>query len=121
MTVKPLEPEQSVSFVGEALRILSKELESDPDTALLGFVGAPFTLAAYVVEGSGSKSFSTIKTMAFTSPDVLHALLDSFCETIITYCDYQIVNGAQALQIFDSWAAYLAPSDFEVFSLPYIK
>ena len=76
--------------------------------------GAPFTLAAYVIEGASSKNYTTIKTMAFNNPDVLHALLESFCDSIITYCDYQVKNGAQVLQVFDSWAAQLAPDDFEV-------
>jgi uroporphyrinogen decarboxylase len=90
-------------------------------SAVLGFVGAPFTLASYIVEGGSSKHFTVIKRMAFESPEILHSLLQKLAESVIIYVRYQADCGAQAVQIFDSWATQLSPVDFEVFSLPYIK
>ncbi|KAL2897116.1 Uroporphyrinogen decarboxylase chloroplastic [Bienertia sinuspersici] len=117
--VTEFDPEQSVPYVGEALKILRKEV--DNKAAVLGFVGAPFTLASYVVEGGSSKHFSKIKRLAFSEPKVLHALLQKFTTSMANYIKYQADNGAQAVQIFDSWATELSPVDFEEFSLPYLK
>ncbi|XP_057866976.1 uroporphyrinogen decarboxylase, chloroplastic isoform X2 [Cryptomeria japonica] len=91
------------------------------EAAVLGFVGAPFTLASYVIEGGSSKHFAKIKQMAFQSPKVLHALLKIFAESMVKYIQYQADSGAQVVQIFDSWATELSPVDFEEFSLPYLK
>ncbi|KAH6768546.1 Uroporphyrinogen decarboxylase [Perilla frutescens var. frutescens] len=112
-------PDESVPYVGEALTILRKEVNNE--AAVLGFVGAPFTLASYVVEGGSSKHFSKIKRLAFSEPKVLHALLQKFATSMAKYIQYQANHGAQAVQIFDSWATELSPVDFEEFSLPYLK
>ncbi|KAL8240982.1 hypothetical protein R6Q59_014337 [Mikania micrantha] len=112
-------PEEWVPYVGEALSILRKEVNNE--AAVLGFVGAPFTLASYVVEGGSSKHFSKIKRLAFSQPKVLHALLQKFATSMARYIQYQADNGAQVVQIFDSWATELSPADFEEFSLPYLK
>ncbi|CAN1145048.1 Uroporphyrinogen decarboxylase, chloroplastic [Linum perenne] len=117
--VREFVPEESVPYVGEALTILRKEV--DNEAAVLGFVGAPFTLASYVVEGGSSKHFSKIKRLAFSQPKVLHALLQKFATSMAKYIQYQADKGAQAVQIFDSWATELSPVDFEEFSLPYLK
>ncbi|KAM1505582.1 hypothetical protein TB2_001525 [Malus domestica] len=117
--VREFVPQESVPYVGEALTILRKEV--DNKAAVLGFVGAPFTLASYVVEGGSSKHFSKIKRLAFSQPKVLHALLQKFTTSMTKYIRYQADNGAQAVQIFDSWATELSPVDFEEFSLPYLK
>lgn len=117
--VREFVPEESVPYVGEALTILRKEV--DNKAAVLGFVGAPFTLASYVVEGGSSKHFSKIKRLAFSEPKVLHALLQKFTSSMANYIKYQADKGAQAVQIFDSWATELSPADFEEFSLPYLK
>nr|QMU23812.1 uroporphyrinogen decarboxylase [Cymbidium hybrid cultivar] len=117
--VKEFVPEESVPYVGEALSILREEVKGE--AAVLGFVGAPFTLASYVVEGGSSKHFSKIKNLAFSQPKVLHALLQKFTDSMSRYIKYQADNGAQAVQIFDSWATELSPVDFEEFSLPYLK
>ncbi|KAG6600889.1 Uroporphyrinogen decarboxylase, chloroplastic, partial [Cucurbita argyrosperma subsp. sororia] len=117
--VREFVPEENVPYVGEALTILRKEV--DNKAAVLGFVGAPFTLASYVVEGGSSKHFSKIKRLAFSQPKVLHALLQKFTSSMARYVQYQADNGAQAVQIFDSWATELSPVDFEEFSLPYLK
>ncbi|KAK6145625.1 hypothetical protein DH2020_022445 [Rehmannia glutinosa] len=117
--VREFTPDESVPYVGEALTILRKEVNNE--AALLGFVGAPFTLASYVVEGGSSKHFSKIKRLAFSEPKVLHALLQKFATSMAKYIQYQADKGAQAVQIFDSWATELSPVDFEEFSLPYLK
>ncbi|CAK9135870.1 unnamed protein product [Ilex paraguariensis] len=117
--VREFVPAESVPYVGEALTILRKEVNNK--AAVLGFVGAPFTLASYVVEGGSSKHFTQIKRLAFSQPKVLHALLQKFATSMAEYIKYQADNGAQAVQIFDSWATELSPVDFEEFSLPYLK
>ncbi|KAK4489325.1 hypothetical protein RD792_005129, partial [Penstemon davidsonii] len=117
--VREFTPEESVPYVGEALTILRKEVNNE--AAVLGFVGAPFTLASYCVEGGSSKHFSKIKRLAFSEPKVLHALLQKFATSMAKYIQYQADKGAQAVQIFDSWATELSPVDFEEFSLPYLK
>lgn len=118
-TVHELDPERATPFVGEILRTLRKAVSDE--TTVLGFVAAPYTLATYCVEGGNSKSYSAIKKMAFTEPELLHQLLDKFTHNLAVYCCYQIESGAQAIQIFDSWAGQLSPMDYEVFALPYQK
>lgn len=110
---------ESVPFVGEALRQVSATVGDT--AAVLGFVGAPFTLATYIVEGGTSKDFMHIKKMAFNNPTVLHTLLDKLSDSVTDYCRYQADHGAQVIQIFDSWASNLMPQDFDVFSAPYLK
>eukprot|EP00850_Spirogloea_muscicola_P009908 SM000057S18338 [mRNA] locus=s57:68892:71142:- [translate_table: standard] len=117
--VQDLVPEEAVPYVGQALTELRREVGNE--SAVLGFVGAPFTLASYIVEGGSSKNFTIIKRMAFEAPEVLHSLLEKLADSITTYIRYQADSGAQAVQIFDSWATHLHPTDFEIFSLPYLK
>ena len=76
---------------------------------MLGFVGCPWTLATYVVEGHSTTQYKTIKTMAYQAPDVLDALLSHLAEALATYMIYQIESGAQAVQMFDSWGSQLPP------------
>uniref|UniRef100_A0A0D9VTT0 uroporphyrinogen decarboxylase n=1 Tax=Leersia perrieri TaxID=77586 RepID=A0A0D9VTT0_9ORYZ len=117
--VREFVPEEWVPYVGQALNLLREEVNNE--AAVLGFVGAPFTLASYCVEGGSSKNFSKIKKMAFSEPEILHNLLQKFTTSMANYIKYQADNGAQAVQIFDSWATELSPVDFEEFSLPYLK
>jgi len=92
--------------VGEALRTLRQEVT--PETAVLGFVGCPYTLATYLVEGKTSRDYMEIKKMAWTEPDLLHAMLKQLADNLGEYACYQIESGAQLIQIFDSWAGELA-------------
>lgn len=174
--VTKLNGEESCPFVGESLRILRQEVGNA--STVLGFVGAPFTLATYIIEGGSSKSFAHTKRMAFAEPEVrlgaacgrtgaawareragaaaagrghgwapratrppqrtrvrsptrtsppnthtqvLHALLDKLADNVADYVRYQADAGAQAVQIFDSWASHLSPQDFDVFAGPYIR
>jgi uroporphyrinogen decarboxylase len=113
----PLEPAESLPFIKTILQSLRQEV--DGKSTLLGFVGAPWTLAAYAVEGKGSKTYSVIKNMAFSDPKILHQLLDKLADAIATYACYQIDCGAQVVQMFDSWAGQLSPQDYDTFALPY--
>lgn len=117
--MRPLDPEESLPFIKTILNTLRSEV--DGHTTVLGFVGSPWTLAAYAVEGKSSKSYSVIKGMAFSEPDLLHQLLKNIAESIATYVRYQIDCGAQIVQLFDSWAGQLSPMDYDVFALPYQK
>ncbi|OKH28577.1 uroporphyrinogen decarboxylase [Chroogloeocystis siderophila] len=115
--LRPLEPEESLPFIKIILQALRQEVGNK--AAVLGFVGAPWTLAAYMVEGKGSKTYSKIKGMAFSDPTILHQLLTKLADAIATYVRYQIDCGAQVVQMFDSWAGELSPQDYETFALPY--
>lgn len=115
--LRPLEPEASLPFIEEILKALRQEVGNQ--STVLGFVGAPWTLAAYAVEGKGSKTYSVIKGMAFSEPAILHQLLGKLADAIAIYVRYQIDSGAQVVQLFDSWAGQLSPQDYETFALPY--
>jgi len=117
--LRKLEPKESMPFVGQVLTRLRESVGNQ--STVLGFVGAPWTLAAYVVEGKSSKNYAVIKAMAFQEPDLLHKLLDHFAESIATYLRYQIDSGAQVVQMFDSWAGQLSPIDYDTFAAPYQK
>lgn len=113
----PLEPEPQFSFIGKALRTIQQEVGTT--ATLLGFVGAPWTLAAYAVEGKSSKDYTMIKSMAYKEPRLLHTFLQKLAEAIVIYACYQIQSGAQVIQLFDSWAGQLPPDDYSQFALPY--
>ncbi|PSB02732.1 uroporphyrinogen decarboxylase [Merismopedia glauca] len=115
--LRPLEPEESLPFIKTILQALRQEVGNQ--STVLGFVGAPWTLAAYVVEGKGSKTYSVIKGMAFSDPTMLHQFLGKLADAIAIYVRYQIDCGAQVVQMFDSWAGQLSPQDYETFALPY--
>jgi uroporphyrinogen decarboxylase len=111
------DPRETVPYVFEILRTLRGELDSRR-VPLLGFAGAPFTLAAYLVEGGGSRLFPTLKRMMYQAPDVLRALLDRLTEMVVGYLDAQIDAGAQAVQLFDTWAGLLGPDEYRKWILP---
>lgn len=115
--LRSFEPEESMPFIRQILQALRQEVGNE--AAVLGFVGAPWTLAAYAVEGKGSKTYSIIKGMAFSEPAILHDLLGKLADAIAIYVRYQIDAGAQVVQMFDSWAGQLSPQDYETFALPY--
>jgi uroporphyrinogen decarboxylase len=117
--LRPLDPAAALPFVGEVLGRLRSAVGNE--AAVLGFVGAPWTLAAYAVEGRSSKTYAVIKAMAFREPELLHALLGHLADSIATYVRYQIDSGAQVVQLFDSWAGQLSPIDYDTFAAPYQK
>ncbi len=113
------DPESEVPFVYDTIRILRRELAGR--VPLIGFAAAPFTLSAYLVEGEGSRSFEHWKRMLYADPGTAHALLEKVTATTIAYLVAQIRAGAQAVQVFDTWAGLVSAADYEGFSLPYVK
>ncbi|HER63058.1 MAG TPA: uroporphyrinogen decarboxylase [Desulfobacteraceae bacterium] len=111
------DPDETMPFVMETIRLLRKELK----VPLIGFSGAPFTLATYLIEGGSSKVFLETKKMMFQEPQLYDALLSKITDCTSLYLQAQARAGAQALQIFDSWAGILAPVDFKRFALPYVQ
>src|SRR5690554_1576946 len=111
--------EEQLDYVYKALTLTRKTL--DGRVPLIGFAGAPWTLFCYLVEGQGSKTFSTAKAFLFSQPQAAHKLLQAMTEQTIQYLHHQVKAGAQALQIFDSWAAALGPYDYAEHALPYLK
>ena len=111
------DPEATVPFVLETIRLLRKELK----VPLIGFAGAPFTLATYLIEGGSSKVFLHTKKMMFQEPELYHNLLSKITACTSAYLQAQARAGAQALMLFDSWAGILAPCDYAQFALPYVQ
>lgn len=119
MVNRDFDPSSSIPFVGEILSTLRSELPKEK--ALLGFVGCPYTLATYIIEGKSSKLYIETKKMACEQPELFHSMLKLIAEKIGQYACYQIENGAQLIQIFDSWAGELNTRDYDEFAAPYQK
>lgn len=115
--LRSFDPEESLPFIRQILQTLRQEVGNQ--ATVLGFVGAPWTLAAYAIEGKSSKDYTIIKSMAFNEPAMLHEFLGKIADAIATYVRYQIDSGAQVIQMFDSWAGHLSPQDYDTFALPY--
>merc|ERR1719379_1650613 len=98
-----MDPDASCPFVREALGNLRREVGNE--ATVLGFIGAPYTMATYCVEGGSSASYLEIKKMGYNEPELLHALLDKLATNLADYACYQIDAGAQVIQMFDSWQA----------------
>jgi uroporphyrinogen decarboxylase len=113
----PLEPDD-VGFVTEAVQALVRELAGTP---LIGFAGAPFTLASYLVEGGPSRDHAQTKAMMHGAPQVWHALADRLADISLAFLDVQVGAGASAVQLFDSWAGALAPDDYAEFVQPHTR
>uniref|UniRef100_A0A1D2A777 Uroporphyrinogen decarboxylase n=1 Tax=Auxenochlorella protothecoides TaxID=3075 RepID=A0A1D2A777_AUXPR len=109
----------AVHFVGESLRALRAEVA--PEAAVLGFVGCPWTLATYIVEGASSSTYTTIKSMCYTAPRLLNSLLSHLADQIAEYAIYQASSGADCIMLFDSWGGQLPPKEWDVWSAPYIR
>ena len=112
------DPETDLRYVMDAVRLIRKEL--DGRVPLIGFAGSPWTLATYMVEGSGSKEFARIKGMMYEQPALLHELLTKVADAVTAYLNAQILAGAQAVQIFDTWGGVLTPETYRAFSLQYM-
>ncbi|TCS74643.1 uroporphyrinogen decarboxylase [Effusibacillus lacus] len=115
--LRELDPEGDLPKTMETIRILKRELE----VPLIGFAGAPFTLASYMIEGGPSKNYYKTKQMMYSAPEVWNALMDKLGDMIITYMKGQVAAGAQAVQIFDSWIGSLSPSDYRQYVFPTMK
>ncbi|MFF5211469.1 uroporphyrinogen decarboxylase [Streptosporangium sp. NPDC000396] len=114
-TLRALEP-GDVSYVTDAVQALTRELGSTP---LIGFAGAPFTLASYLIEGGPSKSHDHTKAMMYGEPHLWHALMERLTEITLGFLRIQADAGASAVQLFDSWVGAVAPEDYREFVLPY--
>jgi uroporphyrinogen decarboxylase len=111
---RPLERDD-VGYVTEAVRMLTRELGATP---LIGFAGAPFTLATYLVEGGPSRTHERTKALMYNAPELWTALLDRLADIAAAFLAVQVEAGASAVQLFDSWAGALAPSDYERYVMP---
>ena len=117
--LRTIEPEEETSFLMETIRLVRKEVEGK--VPLIGFSGAPFTLASYLIEGGGSKNYVLTKRMMYQAPLTWKLLMKKISEVLIRYLKAQIRAGVQALQLFDSWVGCLSPADYERFVLPYSR
>lgn len=115
----PIEPECDVPDVLEAIREVRRRLEERPEIAVIGFSGAPFTLASYLIEGRSSRDFHRTKRMMYAAPDLWQKVMERLANIVTLYLVAQIEAGAQAVQLFDTWAGALSPSDYCRFVRPY--
>ena len=106
-----------MGYVGEALKLIAKELS--PEVALIGFAGAPFTLAAYLIEGGHSDDFRHVKALMWSEPETFRLLMEKLVEVQLGYLRMQIASGAQVIQLFDSWVGCLSPEDYATHVLPH--
>lgn len=110
-----INPEADIPYVLDTIRILTKE---QLDVPLIGFSGAPFTLASYMIEGGPSKNYSKTKSLMYREPEAWFALMDKLADMVITYVEAQVKAGVKAVQIFDSWVGSLNAADYRVFIKP---
>lgn len=116
--LRPVDPETDLGYVLDTIRILREELT---DTPLIGFCGAPFTVASYMVEGGASREFLKTKTMMYSNPQAWHALMEKLSVVLTDYLLAQVRAGAQAVQVFDSWVGTLTAADYIEFVQPYSR
>lgn len=116
--LRVVDAEEGLSYVLEAVRLVRKEL--DGKTPLIGFAGAPFTLASYLIEGGKSSNYALTKRMMYGQPELFHALLEKLAEVVRRYLKAQIAAGAQAVQLFDSWVGALSPLDYQTYVQPHV-
>lgn len=117
--LRRFEPRQALGHVLETIRLLRQELEGR--VPLIGFGGAPFTLAAYAIEGGPSTTYAHTKAFMYAQPRAWHRLCEHLASTITDYMLAQVEAGAQAIQIFDSWAGALSRSDYREFAMPHTR
>ena len=113
------DPEKDLGYVMGAVRTIRRELNGR--VPLIGFSGSPWTLATYMVEGGSSKDFRKTKAMLYDQPEAMHLLLDKLADSVISYLNGQIMAGAQAVQIFDTWGGNLSSDAYQKFSLAYMR
>ena len=117
--IRPIEPEFDVAYVTQTISAVRREI--GPDQAVIGFAGAPFTLASYLIEGKSSRSFARTKALMYGQPAVWHALMERLTAITIGYLQAQQQAGADILQLFDSWVGALSPADYREFVQPYTR
>jgi uroporphyrinogen decarboxylase len=112
-----MDPDEACPFVRQTLGDLRREVGNE--ATVLGFIGAPYTMATYCIEGGSSTSYLEIKKMGLNEPALLHKLLTKLADNLAEYACFQIDSGAQVIQMFDSWAGNLSPIDYDLFAHPY--
>lgn len=117
--IRELEDVSSLNFVFDAVKLIRRDLP--PDIPLLGFAGAPFTLASYAIEGGGSKNYVLTKSLMYKDSGAWRTLMQRLTRSLLLYINAQIDAGCQAVQLFDSWAGCLSPHDYRTYVLPYTK
>jgi uroporphyrinogen decarboxylase len=117
--LREVETVESLSYVYEAIRLTRRALK--PDVPLIGFAGAPFTLASYIVEGSSSRNYLHTKTLMYTQSSAWHEMMALISRALVRYLNAQIAAGAQAVQLFDSWVGCLSPDDYREYVLPHTR
>lgn len=117
--VRVMNGDEDTPFVGEAIRLIKEELGDE--RALIGFSGAPFTLASYSIEGGHSRNYIEVKKLMWNEPSAFDELMEKISQSIISYLSHQIESGVDAVQLFDSWVGVLDPADFEARVFPYIS
>lgn len=117
--LKTIKANDDLSYVMQAVKTIRRELNGR--VPLIGFSGSPWTLATYMVEGGSSKDFRAAKTMAYDQPELMHQLLNLLADNVIDYLNAQILAGAQAVQIFDTWGGALSAIAYQEFSLSYMN
>lgn len=117
--LRAFDPERETGFLMEAIRSLVRAL--GPDVPVLGFAGAPWTLACYMVEGRGREGFPIVKGLLRSEPRMIRTLLERISAVTVTYLEAQIAAGASAVQLFDTWCGELALADYEAFALPAVE
>ncbi len=115
--LRPVDPGESLGHVLEAVRLVRREL--DGHTPLIGFAGAPFTLASYLIEGGASRNYVKAKSLMYRNPQTWHALMGKLARIVADYLVAQVEAGAQAVQLFDSWVGALSPDDYREYVLPH--
>jgi uroporphyrinogen decarboxylase len=117
--LRQLEDVSALDFVNEAIRQTRRALK--PDLPLIGFAGAPFTLASYLTEGGGSKNYVHTKRLMYNDRGAWHAMMSLIASSLAKYLNAQVEAGAQAVQLFDSWVGALSPDDYREFVLPHTR
>lgn len=117
-SLRGFEPD-TMGFVYEAIAITRRAL--DPEKALIGFAGAPFTVASYVIEGGGSRNYENTKQLMYNDQEAWHALMAKLTDATASYLNKQIESGADAVQLFDSWVGCLSPDDYREYVQPHMK
>ncbi len=107
----------ALSFVGESIRLVDRAIGAK--TPIIGFAGAPFTLASYLIEGGSSRQYQTTKTLMYTEPETWHRLMELLVRITADYLNLQVDAGASVVQLFDSWVGSLGPDDYRRFVLPH--
>jgi uroporphyrinogen decarboxylase len=115
----PVSVEESLGFVAQTVRLVRKELEGE--VPVIGFAGAPFTVASYAIEGGGSRNYVHTKTLMHRDPQTWHRFMDIVANVTAAYLNMQIDAGAQVVQLFDSWVGCLSPEDYRQFVLPHSR